>query len=74
MGTALYNQDNVLPTPEDFLLEVERKEIDRQFAVMAEDEAYQALNEQIAEEFSESDWEAWVVGPIKRNATLGCEL
>lgn len=50
---------------ERFLLELERQEIDRQFAAMAEDEAYQALNQQIADEFAESDWEAWVEGETR---------
>ena len=41
-----------------FLDELERQEIDRQFEAMAEDKAYHMLNESIAEEFAESDWEA----------------
>ena len=45
---------------EQFLLELERQEIDRQFEAMAEDEAYLALEQQIAEEFAESDWNALV--------------
>lgn len=43
---------------EHFLKELERQEIDRQFEAMAEDSSYTSLNEAIAEEFSESDWEA----------------
>ena len=43
---------------EQFLLQLENQEIDRQFDLMAEDGAYQALNKQMAEEFVESDWEA----------------
>jgi len=38
--------------------ELERQEIDRQFAAMADDSAYQALNEQTAEAFGASDWQA----------------
>jgi len=43
---------------ERFLAELERQEIDRQFAAMVDDVAYQALNEQMAESFVASDWEA----------------
>lgn len=38
--------------------ELERQEIDRQFEAMADDETYSALNESVAGEFAESDWEA----------------
>jgi len=34
-----------------------RDEIDKQFAAMANDESYRILNESIAEEFAESDWD-----------------
>jgi hypothetical protein len=47
---------------ERFLLELERQEIDRQFAAMAEDKTYQAMNQQLADDFAESDWDAWVEG------------
>jgi len=43
-----------------FLDELEREEIDRQFEAMADDDAYQELNEKIAEEFAESDWDAFI--------------
>ena len=43
---------------EHFLSELERREIDRQFEAMAEDEDYKAMNQQLAEDFAESDWEA----------------
>lgn len=43
---------------ERFLAELERQEIDRQFAAMADDEAYQTLSEAMAEAFIDSDWEA----------------
>ena len=45
---------------EQFLLELERQEIDRQFEAMADDDAYQAMNEELVEEFAESDWEIFV--------------
>lgn len=47
---------------EQFLRELEDQEIDQQFAAMAEDQAYQTLNEQLAEEFAESDWDALTKG------------
>lgn len=60
------NRNTLIVTAvERFLLELERQEIDRQFAAMAEDESYQTLNQQIADEFAESDWEAWVEGEAK---------
>ena len=43
---------------ERFLTELERREIDRQFEALAEDETYQTMNQSLAEDFAESDWEA----------------
>lgn len=43
---------------EHFLSELERQEIDRQFEALAEDETYQTMNQQVAEDFAASDWEA----------------
>lgn len=48
----------IIAALERFLAELESQEIDQQFAAMADDEAYQELNKQLAEEFEESDWEA----------------
>lgn len=45
-----------------YLLELERQEIDRQFEAMADDDAYQAMNEQLSESFAESDWDALIEG------------
>jgi len=39
-------------------MEMERQEIDKQFAAIASDEAYQELSLQLSEEFADSDWEA----------------
>lgn len=50
---------------EKYLLELERAEIDRQFEAMADDKAYAALNQQIADEFAESDWDALAEVEIK---------
>lgn len=52
---------------EKFLLELERQETDRQFEAMAEDESYQELNQQITDEFAESDWNTWVEGEFGRS-------
>lgn len=43
---------------EYFLAELEEREIDQAFAAMAEDKEYQLLDERLAEEFADSDWEA----------------
>ena len=43
---------------EHFLTELERQEIDQQFASMAGDEAYQDLSVRLSEEFAGSDWES----------------
>lgn len=43
---------------EHFLAELDRQEIDRQFAALAEDDDYRELNERLAEEFADADWEA----------------
>jgi len=48
----------IVAAVEHFLYELEQQEIDRQFAAMADDEAYLALNEELAESFADSDWEA----------------
>ena len=48
----------IIAALEDFLDELERQEIDRQFELMADDADYQALNEKVAEEFADSDWQA----------------
>lgn len=47
---------------EQFLLELERREIDHQFEAMATDEAYQSVSQQLVEDFAESDWEALAAG------------
>ena len=47
---------------ERFLLELERQEIDRQFEAMAEDKTYAAINQQVIDDFAESDWDALIEG------------
>jgi len=47
---------------EQFLRELEEQEIDQQFEAMAEDQAYQTMNEQLSEAFAESDWDALTEG------------
>lgn len=48
----------IVAAVEHYLKELERQEIDRQFEAMAEDAGYQELNEEMAEAFADSDWEA----------------
>ena len=55
----------IIAALEQYLLELERQEIDRQFEAMADDDAYQAMNQQISEAFAESDWEALVEDEIE---------
>ena len=43
---------------EQFIADLEREEIDRQFAAMAEDVDYQVFQIEVAESFADSDWEA----------------
>jgi Arc/MetJ-type ribon-helix-helix transcriptional regulator len=45
---------------EYFLDEVERQEIDRAFGALADDAAYRAMSEEVAESFATSDWEAFI--------------
>ena len=52
----------IITALEQFLTQLEEDEIDRQFAAMADDVAYQELNTAIAESFAESDWEALADG------------
>jgi len=49
-----------------FLDYLERQAIDAQFAAMADDEDYHALNLVLAEEFAASDWEAFELGEAGR--------
>lgn len=44
------------------LAAIKRAEIDAAFARMGNDAEYQAEALQIAEEFAQSDWEAWQIG------------
>ncbi|MFZ0546534.1 MAG: hypothetical protein WAM60_13900 [Candidatus Promineifilaceae bacterium] len=61
-GTIPSRNALIVTAVERFLLELERQEIDRQFEAMAEDEEFQAMNEHLAEDFSDSDWEALMEG------------
>ncbi|MCB0105005.1 MAG: hypothetical protein KDE53_03835 [Caldilineaceae bacterium] len=64
-GTIPSRNALIVAALERYLLDLERQEIDRQFEAMAEDDAYQALNQQIADEFAGSDWDAWVEGETR---------
>ena len=46
----------------EYLVKLERERIDGQFARMAHDEKYQAVNIRIAEAFEKADWEAFRIG------------
>jgi metal-responsive CopG/Arc/MetJ family transcriptional regulator len=50
---------------EQYLLDLERQEIDYQFEAMAEDDAYRAMEERIAESFVANDWGALVEGEME---------
>jgi len=52
----------IISALERLLVDLEREEIDRQFAAMAADADYQALHTKMAESFDESDWEALLDG------------
>ena len=52
----------IITALERFLIQLEEDEIDRQFAAMTDDVAYQELNLSMAESFAESDWDALVDG------------
>jgi len=56
-GQAPNRNALIVAALEHFIAELERAEIDRQFAAMADDAAYQTLNVDMAESFAESDWE-----------------
>ena len=49
----------IVQAVEAYLAQLERDEIDAQFAAMEHDESYQALHRQIETEFARSEWEAW---------------
>lgn len=51
----------IIAALEHFLAELEEREIDQAFAAMAEDTDYQMFDEQLAEDFAESDWEALMI-------------
>jgi metal-responsive CopG/Arc/MetJ family transcriptional regulator len=60
-GAAPSRNALIVAALEYFLTELEEQEIDKTFAGMAEDVDYQALNERLAEDFAESDWEALLI-------------
>jgi len=61
-GTIPSRNALIVTALEHFLQHLERRAIDAQFATMAGDPDYQALSLDVAEEFSESDWEAFELG------------
>ena len=61
MGKAPSRNALIVAALEHFMAELEREEIDRQFAAMADDADYQSLNQDLTDSFAESDWEAWTI-------------
>jgi len=68
-GLAQSRNAVIVAALEHFLEHLERQAIDAQFAAMADDEAYQALNLEIADEFAESDWEALMLAEEATDAS-----
>jgi hypothetical protein len=61
-GTLPSRNALIVAALEQFLLDLEQREIDQQFEAMGDDQAYQAMNEQLADAFAESDWDALIEG------------
>lgn len=57
-GVARSRNALIVAALEHFLDHLERETIDAQFAAMADDVDYHALNLTLAKEFAASDWEA----------------
>lgn len=57
-GAATSRNNFIVQAVESYLEQQEQAWIDAQFAKMAQDEKYQALQRKVAAEFSASDWEA----------------
>ncbi len=56
MGIVPNRNALIVAALEHFLTELERQEIDHQFAAKGDDDEYQTWNEQMAESFGASDW------------------
>ena len=61
-GIAPTRNALIVEAIEQFLLELERREIDRQFEAMADDADEQKMNQEIDDAFAVSDWEALKAG------------
>ncbi len=57
-GTMPNRNALIVTAMSQLLTRLEQLEIDRQFDVMANDTDYLALNEQVADAFAKSDWQA----------------
>lgn len=57
-GRAPNRNALIVAALEQFVADLEQEEIDRQFAAMAGDNEFQALQTDMTESFAESDWEA----------------
>ena len=60
-GTVPSRNALIVAALEYFLAELERQEVDRQFALLVDDAAFQKLSLQVEDEFAESDWEATIM-------------
>ena len=58
MGKVPSRNALIVAALEHFIAELEREEIDRQFAAVADDAEYQSLNLEMTDSFAGSDWEA----------------
>ena len=58
-GTMPNRNALIVTAMSQLLARLEQLEIDRQFDAMANDADYLALNEQIADAFAKSDWQAF---------------
>lgn len=67
MGKIPSRNALIVAALEHYIAELEREEIDRQFAAMAEDVDYQSLTQKIADSFADSDWEAWNIAEASQS-------
>ena len=52
----------IIAALEQFIADLEREAIDRQFAAMAEDADYQTFQVEVTESFADTDWEGLTEG------------
>lgn len=64
-GAAPSQNSLIVQAVESYLAQQEQAWLDVQFAEMAQDEGYLALQRQVAAEFSASDWEALKMAEVQ---------